>query len=167
MSSNSKDEVHGAIMVASLIGGAILMIGIVIFFIAAFITFILSILAIVAMASGPLQLGTVRIEPDEARAFLLRGIAGAFAIPAFFAFLDIFLGVAVDWRNLNVMMVAGYMVFSLGFEILVDELDGGEAQKAGPPAQPVLPAQQQTLLPPPQAPHPQRYASWDDEEELR
>jgi hypothetical protein len=132
----------------------------------AFFAFVLTILAIFAW-NRPLRLGRkIVIEPEEARAFVRRGLAGMCLLPAFAFFVEAFLSVNINWDYLPHMMVLGYIGGSLGIEIMMAEENGRGS---------VVPQQHQQVLPPqpsqpalPPAPRePFRYASWDDEEENR
>ena len=163
MASNNNDN-SGA---AAIIGFALAVVGaiaIFIFAVLAFIAFVLTILAIFAWNS-PLTIGKWTLYPEEARSFVWRGIAGAAFIPAFALFVSVVFDVPIDWQYLNYMLLGGYVLGSIGVEIMA----ASEDETAAPPAAYMPPSQQLPAPPRQSLPAPQaescRFASWDDEEE--
>lgn len=133
----------------------------------AFVAFVLTILAICAW-NKPLHIGgKLSIQPEEARSFVWRGLMGMWMLPAFVLFVNVFLGVHINWGYLPHLMVFGYVAGSLGLEMMMAD-DGSDHSHAEP-------RQHHEVLPPqpsqrnlPAAPRESfSYASWDDEEENR
>lgn len=171
--SSRNDETSGMIFVLAIVVAVAYVIVLAVFMIAAFATFVLTILCFFAW-KRPIGSGNFIITPDEAHAFVGRGLVGAFMLPAFFAFLDVFFDADVNWNYILHMAAVGYMIGSLGIEILMAQEEA---------ASPVVNVPRQQVLPPsppvkaidvsnprrskkPSAPHPSfEYASWDDEEE--
>lgn len=171
MSQNNNDEATAIGMVFAMIGVFIMMVGFAILALAAFASFVLTILALCAW-NKPLSLGKVTIEPHEARAFVGRGVFGAFVVPAFVLFCDVLFGLGVDWNYALHIAGVGYVLGSIGVEILMAEDEEGQAGQPSVPAQQQLPGQSQPspepqYLPPTAGSQPAykfRYATWDDEE---
>ncbi|MGY4748871.1 hypothetical protein ACVNHC_03305 [Pannonibacter sp. Q-1] len=162
MASNNHNDEKTVVL---LIFGAIWALVLVAFALFAFIAFVLTILAICAW-NKPLHPGKLSIEPEEARAFVGRGLVGMWIVPAFALFVNVFLGVHINWGYLSHMMVIGYVGGSVGVQfLLVDDNEGAPA--SAPLREEVLPPpySQQALPPAPREPF--NYASWDDEEENR
>jgi len=162
MASNNSDDGKIAIL---LVLGAIWAIALIVFAIFAFIAFVLTILAICAW-NKPLHIGKLSIEPEEARAFVGRGLVGMWVVPAFALFTNVFLGVHINWGYLNHMMVFGYVGGSIGVLFLMTD-ENGAVPASSPQREVALPQPKshQTLAPPPREPF--HYANWDDEEESR
>ena len=162
MSSNNNNGAGMAVAFAIAMLGIV---GIFLFALLAFVAFVLTILAIFAWNS-PLTLGNWTLHPHEARAFVGRGILGAVLVPAFMLFVQVVFTIPVEWQYLNYMLLIGYVLGSIGIEIMMADQEGTSTPLTTtyiPPA-PQLPA------PPRQSPpredvEPFRFASWDDEEE--
>ena len=162
MSSNNNNDTGQA--VGYLFAG-MAMLAFVAFAIFAFIAFVLTILAIFAW-NKPLRIGRkFVITPDAARAFVGRGLVGMCAVPAFALFVNVFLGVHINWEYFTHMMMVGYVGGSIGLEMMLADKDGG----GGSPEthQQVLPPPPAQRAIPPAEREPFHYASWDDEEENR
>ncbi|MBN9033804.1 MAG: hypothetical protein BGO05_21405 [Rhizobiales bacterium 63-7] len=163
MSSNNNDNGAGmaVAIVCALIGAA----AIFLFAILAFVAFVLTILAIFAWNS-PVTLGKWTLHPHEARAFVGRGILGAVLVPTFVLFVQVVFTIPVEWQYLNYMLLIGYVLGSIGIEIMMADQEGTST----PPATTYIPPAPQLPAPPKPSPQtseaePFRFASWDDEEE--
>lgn len=165
MSSNNDNS--GIALVLGFAGAAIMVLWIVVFAFFAFLAFVFTILSLMAWRK-PLHMGTLTITPEEAHAFVKRGMAGAFILPAFFIFVEVFLGVNLNWDYLPYFIVSGYIIGSVGVEMMIQhDLEQRQAAAAAQGmnsqqiAQPVVYKQL-----PGSAEHrqPFTYASWDDEE---
>ncbi|MCJ8510721.1 hypothetical protein MUU53_23060 [Rhizobium lemnae] len=162
MSSNNNNGAGMAVAFAIAMLGIV---GIFIFALLAFVAFVLTALAIFAWNS-PLTLGKWTLHPHEARAFVTRGILGAFLVPAFLLFVNVFLNIHIEWNYLSYMLVGGYTLGSIGIEIIMAD----EQTVSAPPVTTYISPTPQLPASPKQAPQsmetePFRFASWDDEEE--
>lgn len=164
MSSNNNNDT--GVIVGFIVAG-LAMIAFFIFALFAFAAFVLTILAIFAW-NKPLRIGRkFVITPEEARAFVGRGIVGMWLVPAFALFVNVFLGVHINWEYFTHMMIVGYVGGSIGIEVMMAEESGGGGYVEPHHHQQVLPpAPAQKALPPAER-DPFRYATWDDEEENR
>ncbi len=162
MSSNNNNDT--GVIVGFIVAG-LAMIAFFIFALFAFAAFVLTILAIFAW-NKPLRIGRkFVITPEEARAFVGRGIVGMWAVPAFALFVNVFLGVHINWEYFTHMMMVGYVGGSIGLEMMLADKDGsGDSTELHQQVLPPAPAQK--ALPPAER-EPFHYASWDDEEENR
>jgi hypothetical protein len=164
MSNNNNDNTAGAGL--AILGAGLLIIAVALFAVFAFVTAILSVLCLIAIWK-PITIRNWTLGRDEALDFLFRGCIGAWLVPAFVLFCDGVFTIGVDWDYLLHMMGVGYVLGSLGWEVIT-----ANSNTSAPSQQvDVLPPSQQ-IAPPPspwarQEPEAFRYASWDDEEELR
>ncbi len=158
MSSNNNDNsAIGAAIGFAAIGMAVM--ALFLFAAFAFLALILTILSLIAW-NRPLAMGKWIITPQEARGFILRGLAGLWLAPAFILFCDVIFQLGVNWNYLPHMMGVGYVLGSVGWETITLNSSAAEPQvEILPPARQI---QHQ-----PNEPAPFRYASWDDEEEFR
>lgn len=164
--SQKNDETTAIAMVMAFAGAAVLMFFAVIVAIAAFATFVLTILCLLSW-NRPLRIGGIVFIPEESRAFIHFGLAGSLLLPAFILFASLFLNIHINWNYLPYMTLGGYMLGSLGIFMIL----GQQTQEAAPGAEYVppraqLPAPPQHALPR-QQPETFRFASWDDEEAQR
>lgn len=164
--SQKNDETTAIAMVMAFAGAAVLMFFAVIVAIAAFVTFVLTILCLLSW-NKPLRIGGIVFMPHESRAFVLFGLSGSLLVPAFILFATLFLNIHINWNYLPHIMLGGYMLGSLGIFMIL----GQQTQEVVPPPQyapshPQLPAPPQRALPR-QQPETFRFASWDDEESQR
>ena len=165
MSSNNNGEAMIGILLLAMLGAAaVLMVAVF-----AFAALVLTLAAIAAWEKPIVLFGDV-IEPDAARAYVLRGILGAGLAPVFVvfsAFLFQFSLNGISGHGWLLILIGGYSLGSLGVEILIDEMRR-EAAGALPPVilQPLPP--QEKAPPAVKLPREQpfRFASWDDEEEI-
>ncbi len=164
MSSNNNNDASTGI---AIVFGIIAALAFVAFALFAFVAFVLTILAICAW-NKPLRIGRKFVlEPEDARAFVWRGLMGMWMVPAFAFFVNVFLGVHINWGYLAHMMAFGYVAGSLGVEAMMADENGNHQHAEPQQYQQVLPPQtaQRALPPSPRGPF--NYASWDDEEENR
>jgi hypothetical protein len=165
MSSQNND--NSLAIAIGFIGAGVVILGIFIFAVAAFITFIFTILSLCAW-NKPLRITKkLTIEPEEARAFVGRGLIGAFLLPAFVCFCILLFGLNVRPDAWNYIVIVGYIAGSLGVEIMMAEESAQQAdsvplQLPPPSVQPRqnVPSRNDTTRPP------FRFASWNDEEEF-
>jgi hypothetical protein len=165
--SQKNDEWTGVAIVFGFIAALAYLVLVFVAALAAFASFVLTILCLFAW-NEPLRLGKLTIEPEGARAFVWRGVAGAVLVPAFVLFCSVFFGEPVDWKAaFHYMLAVGYVGGSIGFEVLFAE---DESEKTGAPVIHVptiehRPSAPERLPAPPRPePQPFRYATWDDEE---
>lgn len=156
-SNNNSNEAGGLALVLAFIGAMAIMFAVVL----AFFAFVLTIIAIFAWNS-PLRLGKWVVTPEEARAFVGRGIVGAIMVPAFCLFCEVVFQVPIVWDYLAYMMVGGYTLGSLGIAIMIAEDEAPSAPVTYIPPQPQLPPAPRPVLSAPKEPF--RFASWNDEE---
>lgn len=169
MSSNNNNDASAAGTGIAVIGAGFVFLAVFLFAVFAFIATILTVLCLIALFT-PLKLGKWTLESDEALNFLFRGAIGACLIPAFVLFCDVIFGLGVNWNYLLHMMGVGYVLGSLGWEMLA-----AKSNIAQPQAEVLPPAQQITYqsdsqrpsLWQQQEPETFNYATWDDEEEFR
>ena len=182
MQQNGKD--NSLAIGAGIVGGLAVVVGTVIALALAFWAFILTgVCAFVWMNDTPLKFGWMHITPYEAKKFILRGLAGAFLLPAFALFAVAMTGAGIVPDAWLYLVLGGYVAGSLGMDWLesqYEDLPSASPQmEVLPPQQqpPSLPAQKEPTHPwgpsidvaeggKPEQP-PFRFASWDDEEELR
>jgi hypothetical protein len=170
--SSRNDETSGMIFVVAIIGAAAYAFIFLVFMIAAFVTFVLTLLCLHAWFK-PRAIRNVILMPEEARSFIKRGLLGALMLPAFAVFLEIIFDLRINADVLPYLAALGYMGGSLGIEILMAE------EEASPPVvnaprqhvlAPSRPVERIVLAPPRQRKqsgerHPSfDYATWDDEE---
>ena len=167
MSSQNNDNSAAAGLGVVVVLLAVL--GMLVFAILAFVTFCLTCLSLCAW-NKPLRVTSkLVIEPEEARAFVGRGLVGAGILPLFAIFCVLFFDIQIrsDWWVY--IFAAGYIGGSLGVGVFQAQESANEAgggivvAPPQPPQPPSIPSQPQ---PQPERP-PFRFASWDDEEELK
>lgn len=172
-SNNGVGAVAAMLLLIGFLFGALafiiayLMIGISVLF--GFIAFAWSLVCLLAW-SHPFRLGKIYVHPDEARAFVIRGVFGAMTVPAFLLFSDVVLDVSVRWEFLAWYIFGGYTLLSVGFEyIFATRKDVPYVYHEAAP-EPVFPAHPR-LSPPPEpvylpSPIKPSFANWDDEAEI-
>lgn len=167
MSSNNNDNTAGA--------GLAILVGIFAFFalflfaVAAFITFFLTILCVVACFK-PFSIGKWQLTSEDASWFLMRGVMGMWLVPSFVYFCDVAFDIGIVWDYLPHMFCFGYVAGSLGWELLMADSNAAQPQaEVLPPAQQITHQPIQAQPSPWQRQQPEQfgYASWDDEEEFR
>ena len=165
-SNNNEASTVGAGL--AIIGAGFAILAIFLFAVFAFVAVILSALCLIALFT-PVKLGKWTLERDEALNFLFRGCIGSWLVPGFVLFCDVIFSIGVDWSYLLHMMGVGYVLGSLGWELLTADSNAAEQQaEVLPPAHQIT-HQSNNPRPSPwqqQEEEPFRYASWDDDEEL-
>jgi|GEM_PF-1667241 len=172
--SQQKDEMAGLAFVGAVIVCAIYFVMIAVAALLALSAIVFTVLALIAW-NNPLYLGSETLKPEEARAFIYRGLFGAAAAPVLTFLVWLFLDrQAFDWEIYALSAGVGYVLGSVGIEILaaMDEAERVSTRPVTSPSKPpaLSPAQPKALPAPPQnvlpaAPKkPFRYASWNDEE---
>jgi hypothetical protein len=163
MSQNNNDNSGLAVGIA-FIGAAAAVMLLVIFAAACFLAFVLTLIAFYAWNEPRVILGEV-FDPQEARAFVYRGLAGAVLLPVFLLFCVILFNVYIIPEAWQWSMVAGYVGGSLGIEILIQQAREEQRQAASVE---IIPPQMPQRPPPPRGlpsnRPPFEYASWDDED---
>ena len=164
--AEKNDDSTGMFVVVAFLATGAMVLAMMAFALLSFFAFVLTILAFWAW-NKPRQVGKIIIEPDEARSFVHRGLAGAVLVPMFIALASSMFEVVINWDYVNYFIVGGYVAGSLGLEMLfAQEQAQAQAQTIVPEQKPSLerlPAPPRTFLPP-QDQEPFRFASWDDEE---
>src|SRR5262245_61319803 len=120
MSSNNNDNsgmAAGFGLVVAVLGTIALTVFAVVFFALLFVTFVLTMLCLVAW-NRPVTIARWTLMPEDARSFVRRGLAGAVLLPAFLIFLEQAFGVFISGEYLMHVIIGGYMLGSLGLEIL-------------------------------------------------
>lgn len=172
-SKNDDDDGKTVILVISVIGAAFIVFAVIMALIGTAIAFALTILSIFAW-NKPRRIGEFLIEPEQARAFVIRGVIGALLVVAAAGLLYLLRDKPIDWSRWY-LVIGGYVVGSLGIAMLrEEELPKVEqAREIEPPRQQLLPAPRalpsppQRTLPRPLPLKPFRFAEWNDEEEIR
>ncbi|MEC9245497.1 MAG: hypothetical protein VYB05_12050 [Pseudomonadota bacterium] len=131
---------------------------------ATFIAFFWTLVCLLAWRNG-LGVGRIWIDPDHARAFIIRGLFGAFSVPAFLLLADTLTDLTIAWEYFTYYVIGGYTAFSVGVEYMIVRAEGAAAILDAPRLS-HRHANNQELLPPPSQKRLPRYASWDDDEEL-
>ncbi len=170
-----NNDSSGMIFVMAVVGAAAFFMFAFVFALAVFLSIILTGFAIAAW-NKPVTLFGETTTPEEARDFVRRGLLGAILVPCFALFASGLFGVHIRpdyWIHLP---LGGYAFGSLGIGIWMAQNQQQKAAQA---------AQMQALLPPEKCAHPVqtieatpvqptqaqsqpfRFATWDDEEELR
>ncbi|WDR02389.1 hypothetical protein PSQ19_17525 [Devosia algicola] len=168
MSSNNNDTSTAGAGLAIIVAGFAFF-ALFLFAVAAFITFVLSLLCVVACFK-PLRIGKWELTTEEASWFLLRGTIGMWLVPAFIYFCDVAFSLGVVWSYLPHMFLFGYVAGSLGWEVLTADSKAEQAEaEVLPPAQQITHQASRSQVSPWQSQEPETfgYASWDDEEEFR
>lgn len=159
MSQNNNNSHE--IAIAGMVIAIIATMAMVMYFMAMFLAFVLTIISLFAW-NRPVTIGKWAILPHEARGFVKRGLAGAVLLPLFVIFLVLMFGIHVKDDAVLHIVIAGYLLGSLGVEFLM-----AQDQSAASPHQTIIPPEQQ-IAPPPHAPQPPaqpfRFASWNDED---
>lgn len=165
-SNNGNNDNAGIILVFSVIGAIAYLAFLAVFFLMMFGAFVLTFICFFAW-NKLLMLGNHPLMPEEARAFVKRGLAGAALVPAFFVFVALFLGVPLNGDALFYGMVGGYTLGSIGLELLWAH-EAQQVAAQAPPIQPYYQINPPQSAPPPSLPAPPRppfhFASWDDED---
>lgn len=164
--SNRNDEVTGLAMIFAFIAMAFYIVILAFLGFVVIMCIVLTVLSLFAW-NKPVHIGRYTIEPEEARAFIKRGLWGAAIAPALTLVGWMFTPEPIVWGVFPFMALIGYVLGSIGLEWLFQQIGVyDEPAPSDTSTNSVSSAAQQTALPaPPQEPF--RYASWDDEEERR
>jgi len=161
---STNNDTNGAAMGLGLIIVALAFIAFAAYAIACFIAGIFTVFSLLAL-KRPLKLwGDHKVDPAEARIFLISGIVGAIAVPLFAEFCAFLADAAVPPEWGFYLVTGGYAFISLGVLAYLEE---NEPQMLHPDSfGPVIDhvADPAPLIATPPAP-PFAYASWDDESE--
>jgi hypothetical protein len=163
---SSRNDNSEAGFALAMVGAGFVIVGAILFALAAFVALILTILCIFAW-SKPLKLGNMIIEPWEARAFVGGGVAGMWLLPVFALFCEVLFQFGIADCAWTYLFLGGYVAGAFGSLWFVTEQS--EQQQAAANTEVVtLPEPRPTPLVIDQQPaQPYRFASWDDEEELK
>jgi hypothetical protein len=161
MMSSKNDESTGLAMGIGLVAAGVMFMAVVVFFLLALFTAVLSVVALIA-CWRPLRIGKITIEPREARFFLLRGIMGWFLFPVAVVYIAPLFNIPIYQDYIIYLMMSGYMIGSVGIECIIEKIrEANEATDAEQVSR--LPVVHSRPVQPPQKPF--EYARWDDEEE--
>ena len=165
MSSNNNNENYGAGLALAFVMAAIVLLVVVAYVVLSLAALVFTVLCFCAW-ERPIAIGSLTIEPHEAKAFVLRGVLGAIALPIVCACVAGMFEVRIQPDFWIHIIIAGYAIGSLGIALLMEQDAANTATHVEiiPPQQ--IPAPQAPAQPPRQ-PVPFRFASWDDEEEGR
>lgn len=174
---SNNNEHSGAILVFALVATAVAVMAAFAFAVLVFLSFLLTCFCLAAW-NKPLTLFGHTLTPQEAREFVFRGIAGAFFLPCFALFTSGLFGYPIRPDFWLYLPLGGYALGSLviGYEIEKAKAEAAEkavaAQTLLPPEPSAGPVQTIDIVPcvPSSAeaqPQQFRFATWDDEEELR
>lgn len=163
--ASKNDDSSGLAIAAAFVCAIAIAMFLIVAAVLSFLAFVFTVLSLLAW-NERLTIGRFTIEPEEARAFIQRGLIGMVLLPLFALFCQVLFQIPINGQAWPYIILGGYVLGSVGIEILMAE----QAQNAPPtitlPSRPAEPPHS-TVLPPPSAPAPFRYASWDDEEERR
>lgn len=163
--ANNNDN-SGAGMAFALVAAMAYFMFLIVAAVAGFLTLILTILSILAW-NRELRLGKHIITPQEARAFIGRGLLGTLMAPLFVLFCELMFKFQFEWDKFGgYVLFAGYVLGSLGMEFLMAKAreEEEERMRMYPPQRSFTPPQepQRGLPAPPKEPF--SFASWDDDE---
>lgn len=159
--SQKNDEAAIVIAVLAVILTALYVITIVALFALLIATFIYTALALYAW-NKPRRIGNEVLLPEEARAFVYRGLLFAVVCPILSILCGWLFDLPLDENLLPLVSIAGYIVGSMGFEYLREQ-GRQSAQGFDHTVLPYAAPEPKVLPSPPKEPF--HYASWDDEEE--
>ncbi len=155
MSQNNNKDSSGAAAIGFLLAGVYILAA-VLFFLAVFLAFIYSIICVIA-CFRPLRIGKSTLYPHEAKAILNCGIAGAFLLPAFCVFVELFFKINFNPAYLPHIVAGGYTLGLFSMQYVTEQQAEAERTRTLD-----LPSQR-IDTPPPVSP-PFRFASWKDED---
>jgi hypothetical protein len=166
MSNQNNDNSGMAIAFAFVATAAFVMMA-AIFALAAFAAVVFTIIALVAW-DRPLTLFGQTVYPDEARAFVKRGLLGMVLAPLFVIFCAAIFKLHIVDEAWVYIIIGGYTAGSIGIEYLKAQAEQDAAANATyiPPAPPAaLPQPNETARHEPRKPF--VFGDWDDEERPR
>lgn len=167
--SNRNDEMTGFAVAIGFIGALALVMFAVIFALAAFAAVLLTILALCAW-DRPITVFGQTTCPEEARAFVYRGLIGMVLLPVFVIFCAALFKFQIVDEAWVYLILGGYTLGSVGVEILKAQAEEEAAANATyiPPAPPAaLPQPEQPPRPAGKPNERFTFADWDDEEAQR
>ena len=161
--SNQNNDNSGIAIAFAFIATAALFLAAVIFALATFAAVIFTIIALCAWEK-PLTVFGQTIYPDEAQAFVKRGLLGMVLAPLFVLFCTVMFQTPIIDEAWVFIIVGGYTLASVGIEYLKVQ-----AQQDGAAGATYMPPSPPASLPPPAAQprEPFTFADWDDEERPR
>lgn len=167
--SNQNNDNSGIAMAFAFIGAVAVLMAAAIFALAAFAAVIFTIIALCAW-ERPLTVFGHTVEPDEARAFVKRGLLGMVLAPLFVLFCTVMFQTPIINEAWVFIIVGGYTLGSVGVEYLK-----AQAAQDGAAGATYMPSPAPAALPPPpvlprdnrQPREPFTFADWDDEERPR
>ena len=111
--SSRNDETSGMGAAVGIVGGAMFMMFMFLFAVAAFLSLCLTVVCIFAW-DKPIKLGNYTLQPREARAFLCGGVAGMWLLPIFAVFSSLLFQFAIANYAWSYLFIGGYVVGSFG-----------------------------------------------------
>ncbi len=167
--SNQNNDQSGLAIAIAFVGMAMFIMVAAIFAIAAFAAVVFTIIALCAW-DKPLTLFKLTIYPDEARAFVYRGLLGMVLAPVFVIFCAVLFKFQIVPEAWVYIIIGGYTAGSVGIEYLKAQAEEEAAANATyiPPAPPAaLPQPEQPPRPTGKPDERFTFADWDDEEAQR
>lgn len=166
--NNNNSALAGPLLAMTLISAAFMVVAAIVFAVVAFIAFAITILCILAW-NKPLTAFGETLKPHEARTFVGSGIAGAGLLLAFALFCSALFGLEMRDDAWVYALISGYSIGSLGYAISVAKAEEAAKQAQLVQSYPAViehdpkPAKSE----PRASAEPFRFASWDDEIELK
>lgn len=158
-SQNNQSNGAGAAM--GIVAAGMLVFFYVFVIVICILSFVCTILSLIAWFR-PLKLGRWGVTPTEARWFIYGGIIGAYLFPMFAEFFLLLIELSIPVKYWDYANVVGYILGSFAGTLIYEEIKEPE-----PPARLEIEPTYIKRTPPPPAPKPFEFASWDDEEESR
>ncbi|WP_208180032.1 hypothetical protein J4T85_019515 [Sinorhizobium medicae] len=163
MASSNNDNSGAAIVMVLFMLAAYMLLIIAAIFVSA-MAILFTVLSIMAWRQ-PIRFVNDTITPQEAHAFVRRGLMGAWIAPLLIGVGGLAIEIAINWDYVLFYIWGGYCAGSVGMVLLL-----GEQSDPGRPLVEYLPPQPepssrsapQSLPAPPREPF--RFASWDDGE---
>ena len=165
--SNQNNDSAAIGMAFGLIAAGMLFFMAIVFAIAAFASVVFTIIALWAW-DRPRRIFGQTLLPEEARAFVYRGLLGMVLLPLFVIFCAAMFKLHIVDEAWLYIIIGGYTAGSVGIEYLKAQAEQDAAANATyiPPAPPAaLPQPKETVRPEPRKPF--TFAEWDDEERPR
>lgn len=158
--SNRNDEGMVWVLPIALMAATAIVLFMIVYALAVLLSFAFTVFCFYAWNTPRRFLGEV-VKPEEARLFVISGIAGMFILPILVLFLGALLQFQVRPDIWGHFYLGGYALGSLGTSWFV-EATGIFKDHPAEVAPPVLIAGRETPQEP--VPEPFRFARWDDEE---
>jgi len=164
MRMSSRDNDSGAAAAVGLVIAGFFILFVIFYIIAAVAALICTIIAILAWRH-PVTIMGVTTHPEEAKAFLKGGLFGTWFAMMCVNFARFILDMQLNPEYVPHLFIGGYIIGAFGGRWVLEQVQlQRQAELDASPPQ--LPAVQPRSLPRAE-PEPFRFASWDDEEELR